>query len=120
MKLKQAWGLFAVTAALTMTGCQSQTNNTQNSEPEIIKVQAAEVRLSEVEMPGTLTATVEAAVSNHLSPQSSGRLTRIYVEVGDQGARGQQLAEMDAVNLVQTRTKEENSKLEFDPTEELY
>lgn len=118
MKLRLMWGMLPL-MALAMTGCGQKKQNTETA-PEKIKVQVTEAQVRDVDQIGTFTATVEADVSNNISPQSSGRIKRIYVEVGDHVAAGQKLAEMDAVNLDQVKLQMENDKIEFERVDELY
>lgn len=119
MKLKHALGGSLLLTALMLSGCKTKTDNTQEAEQRI-KVQTAQAQLTEVDLLGTFTATVEAEVSNNISPQSAGRIKKVFVEVGDHVSRGQRLAEMDDVNLEQTRLQMENNKVEFDRVNGLY
>lgn len=119
MTRSKVWVMGTLAAALVMTGCQSK-NNTVSTEAPSVKIKVAEAQLSEVDLSGVFTATVEAEVSNNISPQSPGRIKRIYAEVGDHVSQGQKLAEMDDVNLEQTRLQMENNKVEFDRVDELY
>lgn len=118
--MKQLSGGCFLIMALMFVSCQSKTNNVKSVEPEVIKIQASEAKMTKVDLLGTVTATVEAEVSNNISPQSAGRIKKIYVEVGNRVSKGQKLAEMDDVNLEQARLQMENYEVEFNRVNELY
>lgn len=113
---------FTVLALLATlwSGCSSNTQTAEASEPEIVKLEAVTISAHDVEQVGSFTATVQAETSNNIAPQSAGRIKRIFAEVGDHVSKGQKLAEMDAVNLEQARLQLENAKIEFERVDELY
>lgn len=119
MSKKDLAGLFLLSGLLSLTACNSTTESAP-VEAEAIKVQVAMAELRDVEQLGTFTGTIEAEISNNIAPQSAGRIKRISVEVGDHVAKGQILAEMDAINLDQSKLQMENNQIEFDRVDELY
>lgn len=104
---------------LLLTACNSK-NQVVEAPQEKIKVQAMTVNSRQVDQLGTFTGTVEAEIVNNIAPQNPMRIKKVYVEVGDHVRAGQKLAEMDAVNLNQTRLQMENDKIEFERVDELY
>ncbi len=114
-------GVCTLVFTLIASGCSESKNNTSDNQSDNrIKVETMTVQAAAVEQINTFTATVEAEVSNNISPQSAMRISDIFVEVGDRVTQGQKLAEMDAVNLKQAQLQLENSELEFRRVDELY
>ncbi len=68
----------------------------------------------------TYTSSVEAYAINNIAPQSSGRIQKINVEVGDFVKAGQTLAEMDQVNLEQAELQMKNNEIEYERLKGLY
>ena len=119
MKNKQSIAAITLLLAVISSGCKPKQQIAEVKD-EKIKVEVAVAEFREVDNLGTFTATVEAQVQNMIAPQQGGRIKKIYAEVGDRVARGQKMAEMDDVNLEQTRLQMENYQLEFDRVDELY
>ncbi len=114
-------GVCTLVFTLIASGCSESKNNTSDNQSDNrIKVETMTVQAAAVEQINTFTATVEAEVSNNISPQSAMRISDIFVEVGDRVTQGQKLAEMDAVNLKQAQLQLENNELEFRRVDELY
>lgn len=108
--------------ALTAVSCSSDKGNAEKeAEKETaVKVEVAKCSVRPVEQINVLSGTIEAEVTNNIAPQTASRIKRVFAEVGDHVRAGQKLAEMDAVNLDQTRLQMENDKLEFTRADELY
>ena len=119
MKAKNLTGITTLVVMLILTSCSNKNQVTETPQ-EKIKVQAVTVSSREVDQLGTFTGTVEAEIVNNIAPQNPMRIKKVYVEVGDHVRAGQKLAEMDAVNLNQTRLQMENDKTEFERVDELY
>ena len=83
-------------------------------------VKLATVTSRDVEQIGEFTATVEAEAKNNIAPTSPGRISRIFVEVGDYVRKGQKLVQMDAANLTQLKLQLDNQETEFKRVDELY
>ena len=83
-------------------------------------VQLKQVNLREVDQVFEFTATVEPVVKNNINPTAPGRIRSIFVEVGDQVTKGQRLAQMDAVNLMNSETQLANLKRNFERVKELF
>ena len=65
------------------------------------------------------SASIQANVVNNIAPQTSGRIQKLNVEVGDFVSAGQVLAEMDRVQLDQAGLKLNNDRLELDRVKSL-
>lgn len=116
---------FQITALLVM-GCLSAcTGGADKKETVAVAeekpvVKLATVTTREVDQVQEYTATVEAEVKNNIAPTSSGRIDKIFVEVGDRVAKGQKLVQMDAASLKQMKLQLENEQKEFNRMDELY
>ncbi len=87
---------------------------------EKIKVNVQQVFEREIDLLGNFTATVEANATNNISPKTSTRIEKVMVEVGDNVKKGQVIAKMDQVNLVQAQLQMKNDSIEFVRANELY
>ena len=83
-------------------------------------VKLATVTSRDVEQIGEFTATVEAEAKNNIAPTAPGRISQIFVEVGDYVRKGQKLVQMDAANLTQLKLQLDNQETEFKRVDELY
>ncbi len=114
--------LSVVIASSAFVACGSgQSAEQQDSTvAEKVKVTVKQVFETEVEQLGNFTATVEANVTNNISPKMATRIEEVMVEVGDKVKKGEIVAKMDAVNLTQAKLQMQNSEIEFNRTDELY
>jgi len=112
-------GIPFIMIMLLLTACGNKSEITETPQ-EKIKVQTTIATSRQVDQLGTFTGTVEAEIVNNIAPQTPMRIKKVYVEVGDHVRAGQKLAEMDAVNLNQTRLQMENDKTEFERVDELF
>ena len=83
-----------------------------------VKVQTVTPR--DVRQEGTYPATVEAYAVNNIAPQTASRIKKINVEVGDYVYKGQIVAEMDRLQLDQTRLQLVNDSTEYERLKKLY
>ncbi|MBR4838581.1 MAG: efflux RND transporter periplasmic adaptor subunit [Bacteroidales bacterium] len=103
-----------------MMSCgQSQQQNTQHVA-ETPKVTVATVNAEYVSQLSVYPTTIEADIVNNIAPQSSARISKIYVEIGDKVEAGQTLAKMDEVNLEKSRLQLINDSIEFGRIEQLH
>ncbi len=113
--------LFLFVIGLAACGGQSAPEKAQkedNNQAQKVKIQQVVAR--DVEQIYEFTATVEPIVKNNINPTTPGRIRQIFVEVGDKVVKGQRLAQMDAVNLVNSETQIENFKRIYNRVSELY
>ena len=78
------------------------------------------VSAQEVEQTSEFTATVEANISNNITPQTPVRIEKLFAEIGDHVKAGQLLVKTDETNLKQTKIQLDNQELEFKRIDELY
>lgn len=84
------------------------------------KVTVAQAERRKVQQSATYTSSVQANVVNNIAPQSSMRIKKIKVEIGDFVYAGQILAEMDIANLEQVRLQMMNDSTELVRIKGLY
>ncbi len=108
--------MFVITAA----SCGSKEESGSGSQEQKPKVKVKQVISQDVDQMYDFTATVEPIVKNNINPTTPGRIRRIFVEVGDQVRKGQRLAEMDAVNMVNLETQIDNMRKLYNRVLELY
>lgn len=109
---------FAIAMLTACSGEKEKAVVEEEEKAQTVEVSTAELR--EVAQISEYSGTVEAEAVNNIAPQSSARIKKVFVEVGDHVRAGQQLAEMDAMNLDQLRMQMENDELEFNRVDELY
>lgn len=117
MKRNILIGLMSV--AVVFAAC-SNKNDAENQTIEKFKIKVQQVTNQEVEQLNEYTAIVEAEAVNNIAPLTGGRISKIYVEVGDRVHKGQLLVQMDEANLKQTKTQLENLETSFKRVDELY
>ena len=119
--LKKA--LFAA-ALLSVAACSNsgkdKSQNTQTPQEETPKVQVAAAVVEGVDQTEVYTSTVQPYVKNNIAPQSGGRISKIYVEVGDFVKKGQIVAEMDKTQLQQIELQMRNNETEYERLKGLY
>ena len=105
-------------AAVLLAGCSSQgsgntgtTAQVPASKPTVSVVSAAYENVPQATL---YSSTVQAYAVNNIAPQSSGRIQKLNVEVGDFVSKGQILAEMDRVQLDQAELKLRNDETELE------
>lgn len=113
--------LLAAAIVTSAVACKNDTQEAAVVEKEsAVQVKVKQCFQRDVEQIETFTGTVEANVKNNISPKMALRISDIYVEVGDRVKKGQKLATMEAINMVQAKLKMQNDSLEFVRTDNLY
>ena len=123
--MKKSFQLAALLVAAMLGACsggEEKKAETTAAETVIEKptVKLATVTSRDVEQIGEYTATVEAEAKNKIAPTATGRISKIFVEVGDYVRKGQKLVQMDAANLTQLKLQLDNQEKEFNRVDELY
>ena len=120
--MKKSFQIAAVLVAAMLGACsggeKKEAENAAVSEKPTVKL--ATVNSRDVEQIGEYTATVEAEAKNNIAPTTPGRISKIFVEVGDYVCKGQKLVQMDAANLTQLNLQLDNQEKEFNLVDELY
>lgn len=109
-------------AAIAVVSCGGGNKKTETGavQEEIPMVAVTQVFAGDVPQTGVYTSTVQAYAKNNIAPQASMRIKDIKVEIGDFVKAGQVVAEMDAVNLQQSRLQMVNDSTEYSRLKGLY
>lgn len=119
MKTQQRLFLLPAMALTLLVSCSGEKKDTVAVDDKP-KVKIETVNVQAVDQIQEFTATVEANIVNNIAPQTSGRIKKLSVEVGDHVNAGQLLAIMDDTSLKQTKLQLDNQELEFNRIDELY
>ena len=90
----------------------------EDDTPANVEVVVAASR--EVPQENVYASSVQPYAVNNIAPQSGGRIQKINVKVGDYVYRGQILAEMDKLQLEQTRLQVRHDSIELSRIRGLY
>ena len=116
--------LFAAAVAAVSSCGNATSKGTQPAavaEVETVPTVAVEqVSVREVPQTATYTSTIQAYVKNNIAPQMAGRISKINVEIGDNVAKGQVLAEIDKAQLLQAQLQLQNQEVELQRLKTLY
>lgn len=105
--------LTMLTIAL-FAGCSSKKEESQKNEvTEAIPVKVQKLEKQSIAKTLDYTATLEADEQVYYAPASTGRIGKIYVEVGDRIRKGQLLVEMDPTNFRQAEVQLKNLETEY-------
>ena len=104
-----AAALLSVAACGNSGEKKSAAADAQEQTP---RVQVATSVIKNVDQTEVYTSTVQAFLKNNIAPQSGGRISKIYVEVGDFVKKGQVVAEMDKTQLAQIELQLKNNEIE--------
>lgn len=118
-KVLKAVPVVLLTALISCSGEKKEATATAIAD-EKVKVKIETVTQQGVEQLNEFTATVEANITNNIAPQTSVRIEKLYVEVGDHVKEGQKLAQMESTNLKQAKVQLDNLEAEFNRIDELY
>ena len=122
--MRKSFQLAAVLVVAMLSACSGGEEKKAETAVETVVtkpvVKLATVTSRDVAQIGEYTATVEAEAKNSIAPTSPGRISQIFVEVGDYVCKGQKLVQMDAANLTQLKLQLDNQEKEFNRVDELY
>ena len=113
IKLKH-YSLVAVSALLLASCSSSSDDKSADSEKEKIEtVSVAKLQKTEIMRVLTLSSVLQPYEKVAVAPALQGRITNLYVEVGDKVQKGQLLAKMDETQYLSTKLNYENTKTDF-------
>jgi len=116
----QAALLLAIVLLGSCSGGKDKDAAKASVSAEKPKVKVASVVSRPVSQIQEYTATVEADITNNIAPSSPVRISKIFVEVGDQVKKGEKLVQMDASNLKNLELQLANQESEFNRVNELF
>lgn len=118
--------IIILTVALAASACGNSTSKSDAAQAQpaaAVKVPVVETivtQVRDVPQESLYSSTVQAFATNNIVSQTSGRIRKIRAEVGDYVIKGQVLAEMDRLQLDQTRLQMINDSTELSRVRELY
>ena len=113
--------VLALSLVLLIAGCNSGEQQTKSVESAIPEVKVQTVFKQMVEQEQIYTATIAPNSRNMIaSYQSTMRIEKIMVEVGDNVTAGQLLVQMEQSNYLQAKMQIENLKVDYQRIEALY
>lgn len=106
--------IFTLLAIALLMGCSSKKKDMQKQESaEAIPVKVMKLEKRKIAKTLDYTATLQADEQVYYAPAATGRIGKIYVEVGDRIKKGQLLVEMDPTNLRQAEVQLKNLETEY-------
>ncbi len=107
--------LILSTIALAMlAGCSGNKDKaSQKDVDEAIPVKVQKLKRTDIAKTLDYAANLEADKQVFYAPAATGRIEKIYVEVGDRIKKGQLLVEMDKTNLIQAEVQLKNLETEY-------
>jgi len=113
IKLKH-YSLLAATALLLASCSSSSDDKSADSEKEKSEVvSVAKLQKTEIMRILTFSSVLQPYEKVSVAPAMQGRITNLYVEVGDKVQKGQMLAKMDETQYLSTKLNYENTKTDF-------
>jgi RND family efflux transporter MFP subunit len=106
---------FLALSALMLASCSSKSDK-EASESEKEKIEAVStLKLQKQEIMRILTfsGVLQPYEKVSVAPALQGRITNLYVEVGDRVEKGKLLAKMDETQYLSTKLNYENTKTDF-------
>jgi RND family efflux transporter MFP subunit len=120
MKRIKLIGIIVCALALGLSSCKKNANANAVVAAEVPNIRVQEAIEKNVEQSNEITATVEPQDKNSIAPSTPGRIRRILVEVGQHVSKGQKLVQMDVANLSNLESLNENVRLSYKRTLELF
>lgn len=113
--------VIAFISIYSFFGCskKQQADKTQEAT-DTISVMTDVVKTGKVRNIQSFSSIVNADVKNNINSQTGGRLEKLFVKVGDRVSRGQTIAILDQSQLLQTKVKLDDAKINFNRSDELY
>ena len=106
--------ILSIIAIAILAGCSGKKDKTTDSDVvEAIPVKVQKLEKTDIARTLDYAANLEADKQVFFSSSATGRIEKIYVEVGDQIKKGQVLVEMDKTQLVQAEVQLKNLETEY-------
>lgn len=81
---------------------------------KVYPIKVEELILNKVDRTISHTANIIPFEEIYLAPAAPGKITKIYVEIGDKVEKGQKLVQMDQTQLIQAKLQLESLQKDFD------
>ena len=106
--------ILSIVAIAILASCSGKKDKTTDGDTvETIPVKVQKLEKTDIAKTLDYAANLEADKQVFYAPASTGRIEKIYVEVGDQIKQGQLLVEMDKTQLIQAEVQLKNLETEY-------
>lgn len=106
--------ILSIIAIAILAGCSGKKDKkTDNDTVEAIPVKVQRIEKTDIAKTLDYTANLQADKQVYYAPAATGRIEKIYVEVGDRIKKGQLLVEMDKTQLIQAEVQLKNLETEY-------
>lgn len=106
--------ILSTLAIAVLAGCSGKKNaETATAAVEAIPVKVQKLEKEDIARTLDYTANLQADEQVYYAPAATGRISKIYVEVGDRIKKGQLLVDMDKTNLQQAEVQLKNLETEY-------
>ena len=106
--------ILSTLAIAVLAGCSGKKDSDKDtSVVEAIPVKIQKLEKENIARTLDYTANLQADEQVYYAPAATGRIEKIYVEVGDRIKKGQLLVEMDRTNLQQAEVQLKNLETEY-------
>ena len=105
--------ILSTLAIAVLAGCSGKKDSDKDtSVVEAIPVKVQKLEKENIARTLDYTANLQADEQVYYAPAATGRIEKIYVEVGDRIKKGQLLVEMDRTNLQQAEVKKSGNRIQ--------
>ena len=105
--------ILSIIALAILAGCSGKKDKTTGETVEAVPVKVQKLEKTDIAKTLDYTANLQADKQVYYAPAATGRIEKIYVEVGDRIKKGQLLVEMDRTQLVQAEVQLKNLETEY-------
>ncbi len=113
--------LFCGLMGSGLLSCKEQKKDKKEEVSKApVKVTLSSVVKEDIAIKGRYTSLLEPKATNNIMAQSGGRLTTLYVGVGDRIVKGQLIARLDETQLKQSRIRLDEAERNFRRLDDLY
>ena len=110
--------ILSIIALAILAGCSGKKDKTTEETVEAVPVKVQKLEKTNIAKTLDYTANLQADKQVYYAPAATGRIEKIYVEVGDRIKKGQLLVEMDRTQLVQAEVQLKNLETEYNKNSE--
>ena len=105
--------ILSIIALAILAGCSGKKDKTTEKTVEAVPVKVQKLEKTDIAKTLDYAANLQADKQVYYAPAATGRIEKIYVEVGDRIKKGQLLVEMDRTQLVQAEVQLKNLETEY-------
>lgn len=106
--------ILSTLAIAVLAGCSGKKDSAKDTNAvEAIPVKVQKLEKEDIARTLDYTANLQADEQVYYAPAATGRIQKIYVEVGDRIKKGQLLVDMDKTNLQQAEVQLKNLETEY-------